>query len=138
MATNIREYVTTCSTCQNIAVPRHKLYGKLESLPVPERLWQEILLDFITQLPSSYIGTAEYDAILVVVDRYTKIVKFIPITTNLTAPELAAVFYENIKLKYSSLKRIISDRNTKITSKFWAEVCTYSFIKRQLCTVLYS
>ena len=84
--------------CQNIAIPRHKPYGKLESLPVPKGLWQEVSLDFITQLPSSYIGTREYDAILVVVDCYTKMAKFILTTTNISAPEFAALFYENIEL----------------------------------------
>ena len=98
MATDVREFVLTCSTCQNIAIPKHKLYSKLEPLPVLKGPWQEVSLDFITQLPSSYIGTKEYDAILVVVDRYTKMAKFIPTTTNITAPEFAALFYKNIKL----------------------------------------
>ena len=130
MATNIREYITTCSVYQNIAVPRYKPYGKLESLFVSERPWQEVSLDFITQLPSSYIGTAEYNAILIIVDRYTKMAKFIPTTTNLAAPEFAAIFHENIDLKYSSPRGIMSDRDTRITSKFWAKVCSYSLIKR--------
>ena len=129
MGTDIKEYVTTCSVCQNIAISRHKPYGKLEPLPVPERPWQEVSLDFITQLPRSYIGTAEYDAILVVVDRYTKMAKFIPTTTDIAAPEFAALFHENIELKYGSPRGIVSDRDTRITSKFWAEVCTYSLIK---------
>ena len=55
-----------------MAIPRHKLYGKLEPLPVPERPWQEVSLDFITQLSSLHIRQAEYNAILVIVDRYTK------------------------------------------------------------------
>ena len=102
LAMDVREYISTCQTCQNIAIPRHKPYGKLESLPIPEGPWKEVSLDFITQLPSSYIGTKEHNAILVVVDRYTKIAKFIPTTTNILAPEFAALFYENIKLQYSS------------------------------------
>ena len=107
-----------CYICQNIAIPRHKPYGKLESLPVPEGPWQEVSLDFITQLPSSYIGTKEYDAILVVVDRYTKFAKFIPTTSNITAPEFAALFHKNIELEFGSPKGIVSDRDTRITSKF--------------------
>ena len=99
-------------------MPRHKPYGKLKSLPVPERPWQEVSLDFITQLPRSYIGTAEYDAILVVVDRYTKMAKFIPITINLATPEFAAVFHENIEFKYGFPRGIMSDQDTRITSKF--------------------
>ena len=69
---------------------------------MPERPWQEVSLDFITQLPSSYVGTTEHDAILVVVDRYTKMARFVPTSTNLVAPEFIALFYKNIKLKYSS------------------------------------
>ncbi len=71
--------------------------------------WQEVSLDFITQLPSLYIGTTKYNAILVVVDHYTKMAKFIPTTTNIATPEFTALFYENIKLKYGSLRGIVSD-----------------------------
>ncbi len=35
--------------------------------------------------------------------------KFILTTTNITTPEFIALFYKNIKLKYSSLKGIVSD-----------------------------
>jgi hypothetical protein len=65
-----------------------------------------------------YVGTAEYNAILVVVDRYTKIAKFILTTTDLAAFEFVALFYENIKLKYGSPRGIVSNRDTRITSKF--------------------
>jgi hypothetical protein len=109
LATDVREYVLSCQTCQNIAIPRHKPYGKLEPLPIPEGPWKEVSLDFITQLPSSYIGTREYDAILVVVDHYTKIAKFIPTTTNISAPEFAALFHENIELKFGSPRGIVLD-----------------------------
>src|SRR5207248_5191267 len=137
MDTDIREYITTCSVCQNIAIPKHKPYGKLKPLLVPLGPWQEVLLDFITQLPKSYIGTAEYNAILVVVDHYTKMAKFIPTTTNIATPEFAALFHENIELKYSSPKGIVSDQDTRITSKFWAKVCTYSLIKQRLSTAFH-
>ena len=59
-----------------------------------------------------------YNAVLVVVDRYTKVAKFILITADLTAPEFTALFYKNIELKYSSLRGVVSDRDTRITSKF--------------------
>jgi hypothetical protein len=137
LATDVREYVLSCQTCQNIAIPRHKPYSKLESLPIPEGPWKEVSLDFITQLPSSYIGTKEYDAILVIVDRYTKFAKFIPTTTDITAAEFAALFHDNIELQYGSPRGIVSDRDTRITSKFWAEVCAYSLIKRRMSTAFH-
>src|SRR5436189_1329003 len=137
LAVDVREYVLTCHICQNISIPRHKPYGKLEPLPVPEGPWKEVSLDFITQLPSSYIGTKEYDAILVVVDHYTKMAKFIPAMTNISAPEFTALFHEKIELQYGSPRGIVSDRDTQITSKFWAEVCTYSLIKRRMSTAFH-
>jgi hypothetical protein len=85
---------------------------------VPKRPWQEVSLDFITQLPTSLIGTTEYNAILVVVDRYTKMAKFIPTTIDLAVPEFVALLHENIELKYGSLRGIVSDRDTRITLKF--------------------
>ena len=53
-------------------------------------------------------------------------------TTDITIPEFVALFHRNIKLKYRAPKGIVSDRDTRITSKFWAEVCTYSLIKRHI------
>ncbi len=85
---------------------------------MPKGLWQEVSLDFIIQLPSSYIGTKEHDTILVIVDRYTKMAWFILITTNLIAPEFATLFYKNIKLKYRSPYRIMSDQDIRIIAKF--------------------
>jgi hypothetical protein len=38
LATDVREYVLSCQVCQNIAIPRHKPYSKLEPLPIPEEL----------------------------------------------------------------------------------------------------
>jgi hypothetical protein len=63
--------------------------------------------------------------------------KFILIITNVIAPEFAALFHEHIKLKYGSPTGIISDHDTRITSKFWAEVCSYLLIKRRLSTVFH-
>jgi hypothetical protein len=104
---------------------------------MPNGPWQEVSLDFITQLPSSFIGTKAYNAILVIVDYYTKMARFIPMTTDIATPEFIALFYENIELKYRAPKGIVSDRDTRITSKFWAKVCTYSLIKRRISTAFH-
>ena len=44
----------------------------------------------------------EYNAILVIVDCYTKIVKFIPTITDIVVPKFTALFHKSIKLQYSS------------------------------------
>ena len=137
LATDVREYILSCQMCQNIAIPKHKPYGKLQSLPIPKGLWKEVSLDFITQLPTSYIGTKAYDAILVIVDCYTKMAKFIPTTTDILAPKFAALFHESIDLQFGSPRGIVLDQDSRITSKFWAEVCIYSLIKRRMSTAFH-
>ena len=72
-----------------------------------------------------------------VVDCYTKMARFILTTTDIAVPEFAALFHENIKLRYRAPKGIVSDQDTRITSKFWAEVYTYSLIKRRISTAFH-
>ena len=50
-------------------VPRHKPFDLLKQLPIPEKPWNSISMDFIEQLPNS----SRYTAILVVVDQLSKL-----------------------------------------------------------------
>ena len=62
---------------------------------------------------------------------------FIPTTIDITVSEFVALFHKNIKLKYRASKGIVSNRDTRITLKFWAEVYIYSLIKRRISIVFY-
>ena len=64
------------------------------------------------------MGIEEYNAILIVVDRYTKIVVFLPIKNTINATEMAELLYIEIELRYSYPSRIVLDRDLRITSKF--------------------
>ena len=57
-----------------------------------ERPWAYILADFITKLSLAQ----EYNLILVVVDRLTKMVHFVPITEKTSAEGLARLFRDNM------------------------------------------
>jgi len=59
---------------------------------IPEKSWAHISADFITKLPLAQ----EYDSILVVVDRLTKIVHFISTTERTLAEGLARLFRNNV------------------------------------------
>jgi len=137
MVADVREYIGACPQCQGKAISNHKPYGKLEPLPVPTRPWHQISLDWITHLPTSCIGTDEFDSILVVVCRMTKMAVFIPTRSNTTAEEFARLFHKYVELWYGTPKGVVSDRDSRITSKFWAEVCYYSLIKRRMSTAFH-
>jgi hypothetical protein len=52
-------------------------------------------------------------------DRLTKFAHFIPIKTMYTRPQLAELYISRIVCLHSVPKRIVSDRSTQFTSKFW-------------------
>jgi hypothetical protein len=73
-------------------------------------------MDFIVGLPRTQSG---YDFIWVIVDRLTKVAHFIPVMTTYTEPQLAELYMSRIVYLHGVLKKIVSDRGTQFTLKFW-------------------
>ena len=89
---------------------RYRPYSELTALPMPERSQQEITIDFIVDLPPSKKGDNVFDAILVVVDRYSKMNRYIPTTKKCTSADLAVLLRNEIVLRFGVLRGIVSDR----------------------------
>jgi hypothetical protein len=85
-------------------------------LQVPEWKWKEIAMDFIMGLLRTQSG---YDSIWVIVDRLTKVAHFIPVKTTYSGPQLAELYMSRIVYLHRVLKKIVSDRGTQFTSRFW-------------------
>ena len=119
MAKDIEDYVRSCEDCQKNKAPRHKRYGTLHPLESSYAPWDSISMDFITQLPKS----EGCSTISVLVDRFTKMVYFIPIKDGQkTAEGFAKLFLQNIWKLHGLPSSINSDRDHGFTSKFWAEL----------------
>jgi hypothetical protein len=88
----------------------------LQPLQVPEWKWKEIAMDFIMGLLRTQSG---YDSIWVIVDRLTKVAHFIPVKTTYSGPQLAELYMSRIVYLHRVLKKIVSDRGTQFTSRFW-------------------
>jgi hypothetical protein len=135
---DVREYVATCPVCQGKAVHRHKPYGQLQPLPIPTDLWnspfKEISLDWITGLPVSIRNGQEFDSILTIVCRVTKYALFLPTREDSTAVDFAQLFFEHVECCFGSPRGIVTDRDSRITSEFWQEVCDTQIIKRYMST----
>jgi hypothetical protein len=94
---------------------RHKPYGLLKQLPIPERPWNSISMDFIETLPMS----DGCDAILVIVDRLTKQGIFIPTTIHCTSEDLAVLFVIHVFSKHGVPEHATSDRGPEFISRFF-------------------
>jgi len=116
LADDVREYVRTCPLCQANKATNRRPIGLLQPLATPTKRWTDVSMDLITQLPKTKRG---YDAIMVVVDRLTKMVHFAPTFTTVTAPELAALFFDTVYRHHGLPSTIVSDRDPRFTSLFW-------------------
>lgn len=102
----IYKYVDSCVVCQQAKVRRSKPVGLLQPLPVPSRPWKDISMDFISGFPTSN----EFDAILVVVDRFSKMVHLIPCVKSLNAEGLCDLAVNNIVRYHGLPDTVVSDR----------------------------
>jgi hypothetical protein len=116
MKHNVAEYIALCNICQPVKAEHQRPVGLLQPLHVPEWKWEEIGMDFIVGLPRTQKG---YDSIWVIVDRLTKVTHFIPVKTTCTRPQLAELYIARIVCLHGVPKKIVSNRGTQFTSKFW-------------------
>ncbi|GKD52037.1 putative reverse transcriptase domain-containing protein [Tanacetum coccineum] len=73
-------------------------------------------MDLVTKLLKSSSG---YDTIWVIVDRLTKSTHFLPIREDYKMEKLARIYINRIIARHSVPVSIISDRNSRFTSRFW-------------------
>ena len=137
MTQAIRKYVDECDVCQRMQTRRHKPYGKLMPLPQPKGIWEDISMDFVTGLPPSLHRGVAYDAVLVVVDRYSKMVQYIPCTKDTDAEELAEIMEDRVFQHFGMFKSCVSDRGSLFTSAWWATFCHYWGMRRKLSTAFH-
>jgi transposase InsO family protein len=118
-------------------VKRHATYGELQPLPLPKGPWQQLTMDFMSGVPPSKWNGKVYDALLVIIDRYTKMALYIPVTKKLTAAELADLLLDRVVARFGTLLGIVSDRDSRFTSAFWSDLCYFAKIKRRLSTAFH-
>jgi hypothetical protein len=119
MLKDIKEYITTCDACQRNKSSTQKPAGLLHPLPTPLMSGTHLSMDFIGPLPKSKIDGQEYNSIMTITDRFSGWVWAIPTFTELTAEGAANLFFNHV-YPYTSLPiSIVSDRDTRFTSKFW-------------------
>src|SRR5258707_1843514 len=114
----VGDYVRSCTSCMHTKATCHKPYGLLKQLPIPGQPWESILMDFIKQLPMS----EGFTAILVIMDRLTKQLLFIPTHNMVDAPQLAQLFLTHIFLKHSTPGHVTSDHGTEFVSHFFCSL----------------
>lgn len=102
--------------CQRVKVEHQHPAGLLYPHAIPEWKWDVILMDFIVGLP---LTARQHDAIMVIVDKLTKVAHFSLMSSSYNVDSVARVFLHDIVQLHGVPKKIISDRDPVFTLAFW-------------------
>jgi hypothetical protein len=100
------KYIQACDSCIRLKHSNQAPAGLMIPIDIPSRPWEEITYDLIVGLPIS----DGYDAILMVVDHFSKMVHYIPTTSKATAVDIANLFVNFVWKLHGLPKKTISDR----------------------------
>jgi hypothetical protein len=131
VARDVEEYVRSCASCQRNKARAGATPGLLQPLPIPDKPWDSVSLDLITGLPRTPRG---FDAAVVFVDRLTKMTRFAPTRTTVTAEDLATIFHRTVVSLHGMPQNLVSDRDSKFTSKFWRALTAHTDTRLLLST----
>ncbi|KAK3528449.1 hypothetical protein QTP70_000145 [Hemibagrus guttatus] len=119
LGSDVEEYVRSCPTCAQARTSCLLPEGLLEPLPVPQRPWSHLSVDFLTDLPDS----GGFTTVMVVVDRFSKGCKLIPLKGLPTAMQSAEAMFNHVFRNFGLPEDIVSDRGPQFTSQVWGSLC---------------
>jgi len=112
-----------------VEMPARKLWPN----QISEKLWQYISVDFITKLLTS----KGHDSILVVCDRFLKMLHFVAMTEKTTAEGLARLFRDNVWKLHGLPESVILDRGPQFAAGLTKELNKMLGIETKLSTAYY-
>ena len=132
MLSDVRRFVRNCDMCGRSKVWRERKQGFLKPMPIPDRVWSEISMDFIVDLPLSDGCTN----LMVITDRLSKGV-ILSACPDITAETVAKIFIRDFYRLHGLPKAIVSDRGTQFTGLLWTRVCALLKVVRRLSTAFH-
>ena len=84
-----------------------------------------------------FLTSQGYDYLWVIICRLTSMVHLVPVNTTIKASELALIYVKEIVRLHGLPDSIVSDRDSKFTSKFWRETHRMLGTKLMMSTVFH-
>ncbi|MBW0473540.1 hypothetical protein O181_013255 [Austropuccinia psidii MF-1] len=107
------EYFHICDRCHKGNRSTGKKFGLMIHIQEPKSPWEVVHMDWVTALPPR--GYKNYNACLVIVDRYSKTPIFLPFHKDKTAMDTALLLWSRVISHTGLFMNIISDRDPKIS-----------------------
>ena len=120
MLEDIKQYVAGCERCQATKPNQQPKRNYLHPNKVPQNPWEIVSISLIGPL----LESAGYDRILVIVDRFSKMVQYVPINMNITVQGVAKISWDQVFKDMGIPQKVISDQGPQFVSKFMKELCS--------------
>jgi transposase InsO family protein len=127
---DVRRYVEGCEKCQRTKIHRTPAATSLHPFTPPTRPWEVITLDIIGPLPESQ----GYNAILVIVDWFSKAVKFEATNMELTSSGVSVILRDRVFRDHGLPRKLIHDRDPRFVSKYIKELFSLLGIRQNPST----
>jgi hypothetical protein len=137
MIRDVKQYIRNCHTCKRFKAARDKYQKLLNSLSMFERSWIDITLDFVTSL----LENREYNVILMMIDRLSKMHHYISCITDeneTTAKETAKLLIQHVWKLHELFITMISNRDSQFIFLIWNTICKMLKIKAKLFIAFHS
>jgi hypothetical protein len=119
MKRDVVNFVSKCLECQQVKVDHHHLASLLQPHDVSMSKWEVMSMDFVVGL---LLTSHRHNAILLIVDKLTKSAHFILVRDTYDVTDVACVFVSEFIHLHEIPKNIISDRDSRFTSRFWTSL----------------
>jgi hypothetical protein len=115
---DVGKYIRSCTTyaISKLTTKKHDLYTPM---PIPNRSWESISMDYMSCLLSTKRGK---DYVFMVVDRFSKMEILATCKKRITVEEIAKIFFEQVWVRFGIPKTIVSDRENRFLNTFWSSL----------------
>ncbi|OWZ03229.1 Retrotransposable element [Phytophthora megakarya] len=128
MRHHVEQYALTCECCVRSKSNTRACQVLLQPLPVPDYCWQHITMYYVTGLPNC----RDFNAVLVIVDRLSKLPCYMPHMKDVIAEGSAHLFFNQVVRYYGLPTCILSDQDPKFCSEFWRSLMTCIGVKLKM------
>lgn len=110
-----QSYIPSCEQCQRMKVPTTKPLGPLHPLPTPSGCFSSVAIDFVGPFPEEQ----GFTHILTMTDWLGADIHLVPCCKDITAQDLATLFFDHWFCENGLPEEIISDRDILFLSHSW-------------------
>ena len=131
MTKEVEDYCRSCAVCAVNKSSSEVPAGLLVPMPIPERVWDSVGVDFTGPLPVTAKG---YNSIMAIVDRFSKMLKLKPCTTKITGIEAGRLLLDESLGMGRIPTSIVSDRDVRFTGTAWGQLWRGLNVEQKMST----